>query len=62
MPHVSNEVSGRVKKFFESRLEHTGFRPSLNIQADEGTNFHRTRQFTSVVTIVPESPNLLSVI
>ena len=32
------------------------------MQADKGTNCHRTRQFTSVVTIIPESPNLLNVI
>ena len=62
MPYVSNEISGQVKRFFKSRLEQTGFRPPLNLQADEGTNCHRTRQFTSVVTIVPDSPSLLSVI
>lgn len=62
MPYVSKAVSGRVKIFFESRLEQTGFSPPLNVQADKGTNCHRTRQFTSVITIVPESPNLLNVI
>ena len=38
----------------------TGHRPPINIQADKGTNQHRTRQFTSIVTVVPDSPNLLT--
>ena len=48
--------------FFNSRLEQTGFRSPVNVQADKGTNCHRTRQFTSVMTIVPGSPNLITFI
>ena len=55
-------MSSRVKYFFASKLEQTEFKPPLNVQADKGTNCHRTRQFTSVVTIVPESPNSLTVV
>ena len=38
-------------------LKNTGFKPPVNVQADKGTNYHRTRQFTSVVTIVPGASN-----
>ena len=36
-------------------MKQTGFLPSINVQADKGTNISRTRQFTSVITIVPDS-------
>ena len=59
-PFVTAQVSQRLTKYFETRLEQTGFNPPVNVQADKGTNYHRTRQFTSVVTIVPDSPALLT--
>ena len=59
-PFVVAQVSQRLTKYFGTRLEQTGFNPPVNIQADKGTNYHRTRQFTSVVTIVPDSPSLLT--
>ena len=59
-PYVAKEIQNRTKKFFNTRLEQTGFRPPLNIAADKGTNVHRTRQFTIVITIVPNSKNLLN--
>ena len=57
MPLVSEQVTERLKNFFSSRLDHTGFKPPFNLQADKGINVHRTRQFTSVVTVVPILPN-----
>ena len=60
MPFVSEKVTERPKSFFSSRLDHTGCKPPVNLQADKGTNAHRTRQFTSVVTVVSESPKLLT--
>ena len=62
MPFVSEQVTERLKSFFSSRLDHTGFKPPVNFQADKGTNVHRSRQFTSVVIAVPESPKLLTYI
>ena len=62
MSFVSEQVTERLKTFFSSRLEHTGFKTPVNLQADKGTNVHITRQFTSVVTVVPESPKLLTYI
>ena len=62
MSFVSEQVTERFKTFFSSRLEHIGFKPPVNLQADKGTNVHITRQFTSVVTVVPESPKLLTYI
>ena len=62
MPFVSEQVIERLKSFFSSRLDHTGFKLPVNLQADKGTNVHRTRQFTSVVTVVLESPKLLTYI
>ena len=62
MPYVSKEITSKMKTYFESRLDQTGLKPPVNVQDDKGTNCHRTRQFTSVVTIVPDSQNLLVVI
>ena len=62
MPFVSQQVTERLKSFFSSRLDHTGFKPPVSLQADKGKNVHRSRQFTSVLTVVPESPKLLTYI
>ena len=59
-PFVAKEILKRSKIFFCSRLDQTGFRPPLNIVADKGTNVHRTRQFTAVITVVPNSENLIN--
>ena len=62
MSFVSEQVTERLKSFFSSRLEHTGFKQPVNLPADKGINVHITRQFTSVVTVFPESPKLLTYI
>ena len=62
IPFVSEQVTERLKSFFSSRLDHTGFKPPVSLQADKGKNVHRSRQFTSVLTVVPESPKLLTYI
>ena len=62
MPFVSDQVTERLKSFFSSRLEHTGCKPPVSLQADNGTNVHWTRQFTSVVTFILESPKFLTYI
>ena len=59
-PFVRNEVHNRTKLFLNTKLEQTGFEPALNISADKGTNVHRSRQFTTVKTCVPDSPNLIN--
>lgn len=61
-PYVSKEVNKRTKAFLNTRLLQTGYRPPLNIQADKGTNVHRTRQFMSVITVIPDSDSLLGCI
>ena len=33
-PFVQDEINGKLKTFFNSKLEQTGFEPSLNIAAD----------------------------
>ena len=58
-PYVAHEVHIRMQRFLTSRLNQTGFFPPLNIGADKGTSKHRTRQFITAVTVVPDSPNLL---
>ena len=40
-------------------MDHTECKPPVNLQPDKRINFHRTRQFTSNVTVVPEPPKLL---
>ena len=62
MPFISEQVNERLKSFFSSRLDHTVFKPPVNLQADKWTNVHRSRQFISVVTFIPESPKLLTYI
>ena len=59
-PFVRKEINEKTKKFFNSRLEQTGFEPALNISADKGTNVHRSRQFTTVKACIPDSPNLIN--
>lgn len=56
---VENEATHCLSSYFTSRLQQTGFLPPVNVQADKGTNCHRTRQFTSVITVVPDSKELL---
>ena len=53
----SEQVTERLKGFFNSRLDHTGFKPPVNLQADKGKNIHRTRQSKSVVQVFPNFPN-----
>ena len=62
MSFVSEQVTEKLKSFFSSRLEHTGFKLPVSLQDDKGTNVHITRQLTSVITVAPESPKLLTYI
>jgi hypothetical protein len=59
LPIMSNEVTQRLTRFLDNPLEQTGFRPSGKIGADKATWKHRTRQFVTFTTIVPDSPKLL---
>ena len=38
MSFGSEQVNERLKSFFSSRPDHTGCKPSVNLQADNGTN------------------------
>ena len=62
MPFASEQVTERLMSFFSSHLDHTGCKPPVTLQADKGTNVHRTRQYPSVVTVVPESHKWLTYI
>ena len=62
LPHVADVVSRRVNKFISWPLLQTGHRPPLNISADKATYKHRTRQFVSAVTVVPDSDKLIQYI
>ena len=48
---VAAEVYQNLLKFLNTRMEQAGFKPPINVQA----NCQRTRQFTSLITIVPGS-------
>ena len=61
-PFVAAEIHSRTTSFMITRSKKTGLLPPLNICADKGTNFHRTRQFITVVTVVPDSDEVLQVI
>ena len=62
MPYVAKTVKEQVNAFIETPLQQTGHRPLLNIQADKATYKHRTRQFATATTIVPDSYQLLQVV
>ena len=54
-PFVAEQIHSRTVTFLSTRMQQTGFLPPVNVQADKGTSIHRTRQFTSVFTTVPDS-------
>ena len=62
LPHFASKIDLRLKKFITTRLPQTGHIPAMNTSADKATYKHRTRQFVSLVTIIPDSPGLLQVI
>ena len=62
MPFVSEQVTEWTKSFSSCRVDHTRCNLPVNLQTNKGTNVHRTRQFTSMVTFVMESPKLLTYI
>ena len=59
---VKKAVHNRVCKFFSTPLDCTGHLPPLAVSADKATFKHRSRQFLSVVTVIPGGDNLLEVI
>ena len=61
-PHLAAEVHRRMSNFVTTRMEQTGHFPALNVQADKGTSVHRTRQFITATTVVPDSENLINVV
>ena len=50
-----------LSMFFRTTIR-TGFPQQINTQTDIGTNYHLKRQFTSVITIAPDSPSLITFI
>ena len=57
---MRKEIHEKTKQFLNTRLEQTGFYPALNISADKGTNVHRSHQFTTAKSCIPNSPNLIN--
>lgn len=57
--HVAEEVEHSVHQFWNNRLNQTGFRPAGKVLADKATHKHRTRQFFSFITVVPNSIDLM---
>ena len=43
MLFLFQQVTERLKSLFSSRLDHTGCKPSITLQADKGKNVHRTK-------------------
>ena len=56
---VAKEVKKSVHFFLHNKTKQTGFLPPLNIQADKGTNVHRSRQFTTCAAVMPGSTDLI---
>ena len=61
-PFVSTVIKGRVEKYITTNLLQTGHLPPIALSADKATYKHRSRQFLSIVTIVPDGENFLEVI
>ena len=59
---VKHVVHKRVKKFLQTPMKQTCHLPPVGISADKGTYKHRSRQFLSIVTVVPGGKNLLTVL
>ena len=58
-PFVAKVIHNRMSNFLKSRMVQTGNLPPINIGADKGTNKHRTRQFLTALTVVPDAEKLL---
>ena len=56
---VCQVVNSRVRRFVQTPLVQTGHLPPVGISADKGTYKHRSRQFLSLVTIMPGGTNLV---
>ena len=59
---VCQVVNSRVRMFVQTPLVQTGHLPPVGISADKGTYKHRSRQFLSLVTIMPGGTNLLEIL
>lgn len=59
LPHCAKAVRQRVSTFLSSRMVATGCKPPVNIIMDKFTHQHVTRQLVGVITLVPDSPNLI---
>ena len=55
----SEVVRKRVLQYFNTELAQTGQRPPAKVIADKATWKHETRMVSGLVTVVPDSPNLL---
>ncbi len=58
-PYIAKEIHRRMSTFLTSRMVQTGHLPPVNVGADKGTNRHRTRQFMTALTVVPDAEELL---
>ena len=59
---VCKIVNKRSNNFIQTPLIQTGHLPCVGVSADKGTYKHRSRQFVSIVVLIPGGPNLLEVL
>jgi hypothetical protein len=52
-------VDGRLKGYFGTRLPQTGQRPSVKVMADGATWKHMSRQISGLVSVVPDTNELI---
>ena len=57
--HTARAVRERLSGYLNSRLVATNSKPPVNIIMDKFTHQHVTRQLVGVITIVPDSPQLI---
>ena len=62
VPHIAKVIRNRICKFLTTPMEQTGELPCGKILSDASTKHHRSRQFTSLYTIVPDSEEPIQVI
>ena len=62
LPYMAEAIKQRKVQFLTQPLDQTGHRVPIKIVADKDTLKHRTRQLVLVITIVPDSPNLIQAV
>jgi hypothetical protein len=62
VPHIAKILRNRTRSFLTNPMEQTLELPCVKIASDASTTFHRSRQFTAIFCVVPDSEEPINVI